>query len=172
MATRPEIRNIVATCTLGCTLNLEHIEANVPLTLYTPKLFSGLLLRVLHPYKAHCQLYRNGKMTVNGGCSLRSSKNLARRFCNLLRDIGYKDAQVIDYKVVNMVACCDYGQRIRLEQLSKKLGVLYHPDIFPGFTIRFSGCTVVLFHSGKANFLGAKNKLDIDAAYLELFISL
>ncbi|GAV01657.1 hypothetical protein RvY_12335 [Ramazzottius varieornatus] len=109
MATRPEIRNIVATCTLGCSLNLEHIEDNVPLTLHTPKLFFGLILCVLHPYKADCHLYRNGKMTVNGGCTLRSSKSLARRFCSLLRDIGYQDAQVTDYKVVNMVACCNYA---------------------------------------------------------------
>ncbi|GAU90704.1 hypothetical protein RvY_03083 [Ramazzottius varieornatus] len=30
IATRSEVRNIVATCTLGCHLNLEHVEAQVP----------------------------------------------------------------------------------------------------------------------------------------------
>ena len=171
MATSPQIRNIVATYHLGCQLDLNDIEAKVPLTLYTPKLFSGLLLRVLQPYKAHCQLYKNGKMTVNGARTLRSARRLARRFCSLLCDIGYP-AVISDFKVVNMVACCNFGHRLRLELLSKKLGVLYHPDIFPGLSVRLDGCTAVLFHSGKANFLGAKTKLDIDAAYLDLLLQL
>ena len=110
-------------------------------------------------------------MTVNGARTLRSARRLARRFCSLLCDIGYS-AVISDFKVVNMVACCDFGHRLRLELLSKKLGVLYHPDIFPGLSVRLDGCTAVLFHSGKANFLGAKTKLDIDAAYLDLLLQL
>ncbi|GAU90667.1 hypothetical protein RvY_03053 [Ramazzottius varieornatus] len=43
-------------------------------------------------------------MKVNGRCALRSSKIPARRFCNLPRDIGYKDAHVTDYKAITVSA--------------------------------------------------------------------
>ena len=44
----------------------------------------------------------------------------------------------------------------------------YSPELFPGLSVRMSGCTAVMFHSGKVNFLGCKTFTDAQAAYIDL----
>src|SRR5450631_3237756 len=107
------ITNIVATAFLNCPLDLQKINDSLPLSQYLPKRFSGLLLRTFHPYKAHCQLYKNGKMTVNGAKSVREAKALARRFAKKLRCVGYK-CRISDFRVVNVVASCNFGRKLDL----------------------------------------------------------
>ena len=105
------VSNVVATANLNCHLDLQRISEILPLTQYIPQRFSGLLLRMFHPFKAHCQLYRNGKITVNGAKSVRGARALTRRFAKQLARIGYR-CVVTNFKVVNMVATCNFHRRL------------------------------------------------------------
>ena len=163
------ITNIVATSLLGTVLDLKHIERKLPMTQYIPERFSGLLIRVLRPFKAHCMVYKNGKITVNGARSVRSAMFLTRRFARMLHSIGY-DFHLTNFKVVNMVGAFSFPRKLPLEEISTKLKILYCPEIFPGLTVKLSDCTAVLFHSGKVNFLGGKCNSDIQSGQLELEI--
>ena len=166
------ITNIVAVAQLNCPLDLTALEKELDMGQYLPKRFSGLLVRVLHPFKAHCQLYKNGKITVNGARSIRAARALAQRFCIGINKIGYA-CFLSDFTVVNMVASYNYGQRISLEKVVLAICVDfpqtdYCPEIFSGLTVRLPTCTAVLFHSGKINFLGARSELDLQAALIDI----
>ncbi len=136
---------------------------------YLPQRFSGLLLRILEPFKAHCQLYENGKITVNGAKSIHDARKLARRFGRMLTRIGYA-ITLTDFKVVNIVGNVHLNRSVNLQSIPLSRTVMYAPELFPGMRIRFPelNTSAVLFHSGKANLLGARTLLDLQAAALEL----
>lgn len=170
-----QIKNVVATAELGCPVNLDHLSSCNIMAHYVPQKFSGLLIRKLKPFKSHCQVYRNGKITVNGARSTEQAQILANMYCDLIKKQGYKNAEVKNFKVVNIVASLNLGFPVKLENLHKFFDrVIYEPEIFPGASFRLIECetTCVMFHSGKCNFLGAKTELDIEAASLEVTLSL
>ena len=167
------ITNVVATAQLGCCLDLASVEAKLPLAQYLPLRFSGLLLRQLKPYKAHCQLYKNGKITVNGAKSIPEAEALVERFTAQLRSISYV-CDISNFEVVNIVASSDFHKPLALSSLCVTLRTIYNrveftPEIFPGLSVRLSTCTAVIFHSGKVYFLGAEDILDVHAAFIELY---
>ena len=166
------ITNIVATACLGCTLDLEHLEQQIPLTQYLPHRFSGLLIRILQPYKAHCQVYRNGKITINGARSVRAARALSQKFCGMIGNAGY-NTELSAFKIVNVVACCKVKSLIPIEQVYTRIGsdfphTIFNPELFPGMSVKMSNCTAVLFRSGKINFLGCSILLDAKAAMVDL----
>ena len=170
------ITNIVATASLGCALDLKHLEQQIPLSQYLPHRFSGLLIRILQPYKAHCQVYQNGKITINGARSVRAARALSRRFCEMIRDTGYS-AELSAFKIVNIVACCKLSTSIAIEQVYPRLlsdfpHTIFNPELFPGMSVKMSNCTAILFRSGKINFLGCSILLDAEAAKLDLSLYL
>ena len=165
------ITNIVATADLNCTLNLPDIEQKLPMAQYLPRQFAGLLLRIFAPKKAHCQLYSNGKITLNGGTTLDESRILLTHFAQMLQDIGYLCVPT-NFRTVNVVGSCDFGKRLDLGALAKQFDVWYEPELFPGLRIRLETCSAVLFHTGKCNFLGGKDESDIYAGYLELVLQI
>ena len=170
------ITNIVATATLGCTLDLKHLEQQLPLTQYLPHRFSGLLIRVLQPFKAHCQVFRNGKITVNGARSVRAARALSRKFCELIGNAGYSTT-LNNFKIVNVVACCKLSTGIIIEEVYPRLVTdfpytIFNPELFPGMSVKMSSCTAVLFRSGKINFLGCSSSLDAKAAMIDLLLYL
>jgi transcription initiation factor TFIID TATA-box-binding protein len=163
------VTNIVATANLNCLLDLSAIEAQVPMALYIPQKFSGLLVRIFTPFKAHCQLYRNGKITVNGGKSEEDSKALLDHFVAVLKVLNY-GCTVSDYKIVNVVGSCDFGRVLDLGAIAKMFDVWYEPELFPGLRVKLSTCSAVIFHTGKCNFLGGKDETDIHVGHFELSI--
>ena len=161
----------MAVANLNCHLDLQKINDVLPLTQYVPQRFSGLLMRVFHPFKAHCQLYRNGKMTVNGAKSERGARTLARKFAKRLAKAGFA-CNVSDFRVVNVVGTCNFGIKLDLGVLSKLFHADFCPELFPGLRVKLSECSAVLFHTGKCNFLGGKCYLDICSGFIELYVQI
>ena len=168
MAGMVRITNVVATAHVSCQLNLNQLEKDLSLALYLPERFSGLLVRTLLPSKAHCQMYSNGKITVNGGKSIKESQKLCGIFCQRLRKCGYPQARICSYKVVNLVGSMDLQRTLTLEQLRRLPGAVFEPELFCGLSLRTSTCTAVLFRSGKVNLLGAKDEDELIAGGLEI----
>ena len=169
------IKNVVATAELGCELDLEYLNTCDIMVHYDARKFSGLLIRKLKPVKCHCQVYRNGKMTVNGGKSTKQAKMLANMFCNSIKKQGFKNARISNFKVVNIIASLDLGFKVKMENLHKIFdNMIFEPELFPGASIRLkeTSSTCVIFHTSKCNFLGGKTELDIHAAALEIILSL
>jgi transcription initiation factor TFIID TATA-box-binding protein len=110
-------------------------------------------------------------MTVNGAKSVREAKALARRFAKKLRCVGYK-CRISDFRVVNVVATCNFGHRLDLNALAKQFNAYFSPELFPGLRVKLSECSAVLFHTGKCNLLGGKCELDVHSGFIELFIQI
>ena len=170
------ITNIVATASLGCVLDLKHLEQQIPLTQYLPHRFSGLLIRILQPYKAHCQVYQNGKIMINGASSVRAARASSRKFCQMIRNAGY-NTELSAFKIVNVVACCRVKSVILIEQVYTRIvsdfpHTIFNPELFPGMSVRMSNCTAALFRSGEKNFLGCASLLDAKAAMVDLSLYL
>ena len=170
------ITNIVATASLGCDLDLKHLEQQIPLTQYLPHRFSGLLIRILQPYKAHCQVYRNGEITINGARSVRAARALSQRFCEMVENAGYS-TELSAFKIVNVVACCKLNFGIAIEQVYRRLihdfpHTIFNPELFPGMSVKISSCTAVLFRSVTINFVGCSSLLDAKAAMIDLSLYL
>lgn len=70
------ITNVIVTANLNCKLCLEDIHQKVPMVQYFSQKFSGLVIRTIQSFKAICQIYENGKVTVNGGKSVKQPKML------------------------------------------------------------------------------------------------
>ena len=165
------ITNIVATANLNCHFDLPDIEQKVPMGLYLPQKFSALLIRTFTPFKGHCQLYANGKITVNGGKTEEESRKLLEYYVEVFTAIGYACVSST-YKVVNVVGSCDFGRRLDLGDVAKMFNVWYEPELFPGLPVKLTTCSAVLFHTGKCNFLGGKNESDIHVGHFELSLYL
>jgi TATA-box binding protein (TBP) (component of TFIID and TFIIIB) len=164
-----EVRNIVATGSFGCKISLQQLSHEDLMIEYDPHKFSGLLIRRLQPFKSHCQLYCNGKFTINGARTENQATRLAETYCRMLRKVGYGSAAVKDFKIVNMVACIDFKKKLNLEALVVAAPWShFEPELFPGLSVRLSDATCVIFRTGKCNILGAKSVSDIQSTVLEL----
>jgi TATA-box binding protein (TBP) (component of TFIID and TFIIIB) len=106
---------------------------------------------------------------VNGATSTQAARELASVYCDLMKTLGYLDAHVQNFRVVNIVACVNFGHPINLPDIKKKLEhSKFEPEFFPGLSVKFSDATCVIFHSGKCNILGAKDEYEIESTMLEL----
>lgn len=87
-----------------------------------------------------------------------------------------------NFEVRNIVATCD----IKELNITKKEGsilnlsdifnlklpdTLYEPELFPGLIYKFKNVKLVVFHTGKVNFTGAKTEMEIIKAY-DVFLSI
>ena len=155
------ITNVVATAQLNCQLDLRDLDEKWILAEYHPERFSGLLLRTLYPFNGHCQLYRNGKVTVNGATSEKDAISLLDYFVREVKKVGY-DCHADNFTIVNIVASFDLMRSLSLPVAVTAVKrhfpkTSWEPEIFPGFSTKMNGCTAVVFRSGKVNLLGAKN---------------
>lgn len=101
------------------------------MTQHIPHKFSRLLIRILVPFKAHCQLYTNEEITVNGGKSVKDSRGLADYFSLVLCKMGYL-CTFTDNRVINMVDTVDFYRNLNLNQLSVAFNASFSPEPFPG----------------------------------------
>ena len=101
--------------------------------------------------------------------------------------MGYK-VEFSEFKIVNIVATCDLGFPIKLTQLNIKINHIlsknkknnnkeekspcnYEPEVFPGLIYHMTKpkLSLLIFQSGKMNFVGAKNKDDIFEALQKIY---
>lgn len=84
-----------------------------------------------------------------------------RKFARILQKLGYP-VQFGKFEVQNIVASCDTGMTLDLDQIVNKHSTYtnYEPEIFPGLVYRMLDPKIVLliFVSGKIVLTGAKRK--------------
>ena len=99
-----KVKNIFATMQFEGRFNLSHI-LSVHLDLSSkPARCSGVVLQLETPIKAHCQLYENGKATVNRGTTVEESKSFIGSFADILRETNHS-CRVSTHVIVSMFVC-------------------------------------------------------------------
>ena len=187
---QPQIVNIVSMVNLRVPLNLKLIALKCRNSEYNPSRINAVIMRIKEP-KAAALIFNSGIIIVLGARDKEKSKQAAKIFAkqikNLIKNLGY-EAKFSDFKIVNIVATCDLGFPIKLTQLNIKINYMlsknkstndedekspchYEPEVFPGLIYHMTKpeLTLLIFQSGKMNFVGAKNKDDIYEALQKIY---
>ena len=183
---QPHIVNIVSMVDLGTPLKLREIALQLKNSEYNPSRINAVIIRIKEP-KTAALVFNSGIIIVLGAKDKEKSKEAAKIFAKQIKNLGY-NARFINFKIVNIVATCDLGFPIKLTKLNIKLNSLlnknqssnnkgekdpchYEPELFPGliYHMRKPELTLLVFKSGKMNFVGAKNKDDIFEALKKIY---
>ena len=173
---QPRIVNIVSMVNLCKRLNLKEIALQCSNSEYNPSRINAVIMRLKEP-KTAALIFNSGVIIVLGARDKENSKKAAKIFAKNIKQLGY-DVKFKNFKIVNIVATCDLKFPIKLTKLSLELNAklsnnnnnntdkkqcFYEPDTFPGliYHMRNPQLTVLVFKSGKINFVGAKNENDI-----------
>ena len=178
---QPIIVNIVSMVDLCINLRLREIVLQCPNSEYNPSRINAVIMRIQKP-KATAHIFNTGVIIVLGAKTQEESRSAAKIFAHNIKNLGYEKAKFKDFKIVNIVATCDLQFPIKLTQLSIKLNsrlsknkdkksCFYEPETFTGliYHMRKPELTVVVFKSGKINFVGAKNQEDIFDALQKIY---
>ena len=183
---QPQIVNIVSMVNLRVPLNLKLIALKCRNSEYNPSRINAVIMRIKEP-KAAALIFNSGIIIVLGARDKEKSKQAAKIFAKQIKNLGY-EVKFSDFKIVNIVATCDLGFPIKLTQLNIKINKLlsknkstndedekspchYEPEVFPGLIYHMTKpeLTLLIFQSGKMNFVGAKNKDDIYEALQKIY---
>ncbi|XP_055638687.1 TBP-related factor isoform X1 [Toxorhynchites rutilus septentrionalis] len=158
-----QVKNCVATVSLGCDLNLQTINFRTRNTEYNPSRFHGVVMRIRDP-RCTALVFRSGKIVCTGAKNVHDANLAARKFARIIQKVGY-NVRFVEFKVQNLVATVDLRFPIRLENLNQIHGQFssYEPELFPGLIYRMVKPRVVLliFVNGKIVFTGAKSEQEI-----------
>ena len=176
----PEIQNlrivnVVSMVDLGCQLNLSDIAKSCKNSEYNPVRLNAVIMRIKEP-KSVALIFNSGKMVCAGAKNEADSKTAARKFAKTVKKLVN---QVIfkNFRIINMVATCDFKFRVHLTKLNSEISyklrktlnskelekkISYEPQIFPGLIYHMDKpkLAVLVFSSGKVNFVGIKKKDD------------
>ena len=183
---QPQIVNIVSMVNLRVPLNLKLIALKCRNSEYNPSRINAVIMRIKEP-KAAALIFNSGIIIVLGARDKEKSKQAAKIFAKQIKNLGY-EVKFSDFKIVNIVATCDLGFPIKLTQLNIKINYMlsknkstndedekspchYEPEVFPGLIYHMTKpeLTLLIFQSGKMNFVGAKNKDDIYEALQKIY---
>ena len=183
---QPQIVNIVSMVNLGVPLKLREIAIQCKNAEYNPTRINAVIMRIKEP-KAAALVFNSGIIIVLGARSKEKSKEAAKIFAKQIKKLGY-NVKFCGFKIVNIVATCDLGFPIKLTKLNIKINsnlsknksnndeeekspCYYEPEAFPGLIYHMSKpeLTLLIFQSGKMNFVGAKNKDDIFDALNKIY---
>ena len=165
--TLPQIKNVVATLNVQCALDLKDIVTKSRNAEYNPKRFAAVIMRIREP-QSTALMFASGKVVITGASTEDNAYTCALKYVRILQKLEFA-AMFEDFKVVNVVGCCDCGFPVRLESLAhfKSEFCSYEPELFPGLIYRMRQPMVVLlvFVSGKVVLTGAKSKAEIDQSF-------
>jgi transcription initiation factor TFIID TATA-box-binding protein len=162
------IENVVASTSLGDSLDLPAIAQGLDGAEYEPEQFPGLIYRLQEP-KTAILLFRSGKVVCTGAKSLREVEQSIGTISTQIKKGGQKVLPHPKIEVQNIVASSDLEAEINLNAIAVTLGldrVEYEPEQFPGLVCRIEEPKVVvlLFGSGKLVCTGARKPSDLEVA--------
>ena len=113
----PKINNVVATATLNCQLDLEHLCTCLRNAIYNPFKFPALNLSIKEPSHMNVKIFRNGKIIVTGAKKEEDTHEAVQMLVKAIRKVGYKDVKATDFRIQTLMATYDVGFRIDLLRL-------------------------------------------------------
>ncbi|KAL1463270.1 hypothetical protein WDU94_015037 [Cyamophila willieti] len=165
------IQNMVGTVSVGCPLDLNHINARVRYSEYNPGKFHGLIMKILSP-RATCLTFQSGKLLIVGTKHEQDCKLATRKFAKIIQQIGYP-VKYSGFKIHNIVCTCDVRFPVKLEALHHLHSQFssYEPELFPGLIYRMVKPRVVLliFVNGRIVITGAKCREELHEAFDNIY---
>jgi len=165
------IENVVASVSLGGTIDLYQIARAIPGVDYDPKRFPGLLFRLSKP-KTATLIFSSGKMVCTGAKSSAGVFEAVDEIVRTLREKGIEIKGQPEVFIQNVVASANLMSEVNLEKAGLQLdNILYEPEQFSGLIYRMTDPRVVLliFGSGKMVCTGARSEEDVYKAVEKIY---
>ncbi len=151
------IENVVATTSLNHTINIKSMAKRLHAK-YDPDRFPGAIVRLDNP-RAVLIVFKSGSIVCTGTKSEEMAQKAVHQFVLGFNNKISTRSAFKPITIVNMVASCNIGSKIHLEQAARNLPrSMYEPDQFPAIIHRLSHPKTValIFASGKIVCVGAK----------------
>lgn len=163
-----KIENVVASSSVGTTLDLEEVIKVLENADYNKERFPGVVYRTTNP-KTAALVFGSGKIVCTGAKSIPDVHRGLQQVFDRIRRTGVKILDEPEVTVQNIVASADIGTVLNLNAIAIGLGlenIEYEPEQFPGLVYRLSDPKVVmlLFGSGKLVVTGGKKPSDAEWA--------
>ena len=150
----------------------------------TLKRFIAIVKKLRNP-KTTILIFPNGKLVITGAKTEEEARKSVRKMKKILEEHKPK---VTDFKIQNVVGSADITKLIckkgrsviNLDLLAKLLieqkkensssnGIIrFEPEIYAALTMEHDGTKVVIFHTGKINFTGAKSVEQVMTTYFDI----
>lgn len=156
------IVNLVASASLGGSLDLYTLAMSLPDIEYEPEQFPGAILKLKEP-RVSMLLFKNGKVICSGANNEKDIELGIKKASKLINEIqpSIKVKRKVEYQIVNLVATAALNKTLDLFQTALSLdNVEYEPEQFPGAILRIADpkITLLLFKNGKLICAGAKRE--------------
>jgi len=156
------IENVVASASLGQTLDLYNLAVSLQNVEYEPEQFPGAIMKLKEP-KVSLLLFKNGKVICAGAKNTKAVEIALRKAMRQIADVQpkFKIKRKLDYEVVNLVATASLNRNLDLFEVATKLkNIEYEPEQFPGAILRLNDpdLTFLVFKNGKLIAAGAKDE--------------
>ncbi|WJI08966.1 TATA-box-binding protein [Methanobacterium sp. CWC-01] len=153
-----KVENIVASATLGKSIDLPQVAPALEGVEYNLEQFPGLVYKLKEP-KTAALIFGSGKLVCTGAKSIEDSKKAIHIAVDKMRTLDPDIPTEFEIKVQNIVASANLMKTLNLEAVALDLeNTEYEPEQFPGLVYRLGEPKVVLllFGSGKVVCTGAK----------------
>ncbi len=157
-----KIENIVASATLGKSIDLTKVSKALKNVDFNREQFPGLVYKLKEP-KTAALIFGSGKLVCTGAKSIEDSKKAIKITVDKMRTMDPNIPEDFEIKIQNIVASANLGKPLNLEAVALGLeNTEYEPEQFPGLVYRLDDPRVVLllFGSGKVVCTGAKSAKD------------
>lgn len=160
--------NLVATTSVGCSVNLDKLHRALPETQYDPEIYFALIFRP-KAAKLSCLVNTSGKVVLSGAKSLEDCRVGTDELVATLCSQGF-NARTDIIEIRNLVFTGKIGHSIRLSQVrllaDSEFEIEYEPEQFPGAILRSkrTSATILLFQSGSFNVVGCTSEDDVRTA--------
>jgi TATA-box binding protein (TBP) (component of TFIID and TFIIIB) len=158
------IENMIASCKLSGSVDLQKLSKTVEGAKYQPSMFEGVMLTIDDP-KADVFILGDGTIKLHGLTSEEKLKNALNSVLSMLNKHEIDNKISEHLKIVEVIASYSAGSRIDPKEVYEEFkedGVIYDPSELPGFILRVgnAGIEVLIFPEGKVVTRGADNILD------------
>jgi transcription initiation factor TFIID TATA-box-binding protein len=162
--------NIVASATLGHTLDLNVVKRVLSNSRYDPHRFPAVIY-YLRERKSSALIFSSGKIVCAGAKNERQARDALKRIVEELRIRGVVVTNKPVIVIENVVATTTLGVQLDLEDVAYSLErTVYDPEQFPGLIYRISDppLTFLIFANGKIVCAGAKSRTLIEQGVSKL----
>lgn len=165
--TEKHIANIVVTTYLSEGFDLDYIAYNLPGSDYNPAIFPGITYIIDNP-RCAVLILRNGRVAITGPKSMEDAQVALENVVGILNNIRVPAYYNTEIKILNIVGYSTVESEIDLHSLFKALNTPkaeFNPEKFPGIIYHMGdGIDMLIFHSGKVVFTGAKSMETFETA--------
>jgi len=165
-----KVQNIVATASLGKSIDLEKVIEKIENTEYEPEQFPGIVFRTKDP-KAATLIFSSGKVVCTGTSTIKDAKKVVKKVMNLLKKAGISTNKSPKIQIENIVASATLNLKPNLDKIAFELeNSEYEPEQFPGLIYRMTENKLVflVFSSGKIICTGARFTKEVEDAVKEI----